>query len=165
MGGLTEKIIFEKGLDGEKRWTFFFVVAQSLSHVWLFATPWTAAHQAPLSSTISEFAQIHVHWIPDAIYLILCYLLFAFSLPQHQSLTSGGQSIGASASVLPMNIQVWFPLGLIGLISLQPKGLSKSLPEQHNSKASVLWHSAFFMVQLTSVHYYWKNHSFDYTDL
>ena len=64
--------------------------------------------------------------------------------------TSGGQSIGvpASASVLPMNIQDWFPLGLIGLISLQSKRLS-SLLQHHNSKASILQHSAFFMVQLS----------------
>ena len=49
------------------------------------------------------------------------------SFPMNQFFTSGGQSIGvsASASVLPMNIQDWFPLGLIGLISLQPKGLSR----------------------------------------
>ena len=46
------------------------------------------------------------------------------SFPVSQLFTSGGQSIGASASVLPMNIQSWFPLGLIGLISLQSKGLS-----------------------------------------
>ena len=64
-------------------------------------------------------------------------------------LASGGQSIGASASasVLPMNIQDWFPLGLTGLISLQSKTL-KSLLQHHSSKASVLWCSAFFMVQL-----------------
>ena len=66
-----------------------------------------------------------------------------------QLFTSGGQSIGvsASASVLPMNIQGWFPLGLTGLISLQSKGLS-SLLQHQNLKASVLWPSAFFMVQL-----------------
>ena len=60
---------------------------------------------------------------------------------------SGVQRIGASAlaSVLPMNIQGWFPLGLTGLI-LQSKGLSSL--QHHSSKASVLWHSAFFMVQL-----------------
>ena len=63
---------------------------------------------------------------------------------------SGGQSIGASASasVHPMNIQDWFPLGLTGLSSLQSKGLS-SLLQHHNSKASILWHSAFFMVYLS----------------
>ena len=60
---------------------------------------------------------------------------------------SGGQSIGAtaSASVLPMNIQGWFPLGLTGLIYLQ----SKSLLQDHNLKASILWCSAFFMVQVS----------------
>ena len=66
---------------------------------------------------------------------------------------SNGQSIGASvlASVLPMNIQGWFPLGLTGLISLQSKGLS-SLLQLHNSKASVLRCSAFFVVQLSHQH-------------
>ena len=47
------------------------------------------------------------------------------SFPMSQFFTSGGQSIGVSASVLPMNIQDWFPLGLIGWISLQSKGLSR----------------------------------------
>ena len=65
-----------------------------------------------------------------------------------QLFVSGGQSIVASASVLPMNIQGWFPLGLIGLISLQSKGLKSPL-QHHNSKASVLQHSTFFMVQLS----------------
>ena len=64
---------------------------------------------------------------------------------------SGGQSIGASASasVLPMNIQGWFPLGVTGLISLLSKGLSKSLLQYHSSKASVRQDSAFFIVQLS----------------
>ena len=64
---------------------------------------------------------------------------------------SGGQSIGpsAAASVLPMNNQGWFPLGLTGLISLLFKGISKGLLQHHNLKASILWHSAFFLVQLS----------------
>ena len=68
----------------------------------------------------------------------------------NQLFTSGGQNIGASASasVLPMNIQDWSPIRLTGLISLLSKGL-KSLLQCHNSKASILWHSAFFMVQLS----------------
>ena len=72
------------------------------------------------------------------------------SFPMNQLFSSGGQSMGvsASASVLPMNIQDWFPLGLIGLISLQSKRLS-SLLQHHNSKASILWHSAFLVVQLS----------------
>ena len=83
------------------------------------------------------------------------------SFPMSQFFTSGGQSIGVSASVLPMNIQAWLPLGLTGLISLQSKGLS-SLLQHHSSKASILRRSAFFTVQtLTSIHEYWKNHSLD----
>ena len=74
-----------------------------------------------------------------------------FSISQF---TLSGQSIeasaSASASVLPMNIQNWFPLGLIGWISLQSKGLSKSLLQHHSSKASIIWCSAFFMVQLSN---------------
>ena len=72
------------------------------------------------------------------------------SLPMSRLFTSGGQNIGApaSASVLPMNIQGWFPLGLTGLISLQSKRLSRVL-QHHNSKASVLWCLAFFIAQLS----------------
>ena len=73
------------------------------------------------------------------------------SFQMSQLFTSGGQSIGASAStsVLPMNIQDWFPLGLAGWISLQSKGLSRVLLQHHSSKASILWHSAFFIVQIS----------------
>ena len=60
------------------------------------------------------------------------------SFPMSQFFVSGGQRIGASGSVLPMNIQDWFPLGLTGWISLQFKGLSKSLLQHHSSKASIL---------------------------
>ena len=75
------------------------------------------------------------------------------SFPMSWLFTSGGQSIGASASAsaLPMNIQDWFPLEQTGLISLQSKGLS-SLLQLHNSKASILWCSAFFVVQLSHPH-------------
>ena len=77
------------------------------------------------------------------------------SFPMSQFFPSGigvysqySQSIGvsASASVLPMKIQDWFPLGWTGWISLQSKGLS-SLLQHHSSKASILWHSALFIVQ------------------
>ena len=72
------------------------------------------------------------------------------SFPMSRLFTSDGQSIGASASasVLPMTIHGWFPLGWTGLISLLTKGLS-SLLQHHSSKASILWCSAFFMVQLS----------------
>ena len=68
------------------------------------------------------------------------------SLQMSQLFALGGQNIGvsASASVLPMNIQDWFPLGWTGWISLQSKG-----PSHHSSKASILWYLAFFTVQLS----------------
>ena len=62
-------------------------------------------------------------------------------------------------SVLPMNIHNWFPLVWTGWISLHSKELS-SLLQHHSSKASILQCSAFFIVQLTSVHDFWKNYSF-----
>ena len=80
-----------------------------------------------------------------------------------QFFTSGGQNIGvsASASVLPMNIQDWFPFRWTGWISLQSKGL-KSLFQHHSSKASILQCSAFFNgPTVTSIRDYWENHSFD----
>ena len=70
---------------------------------------------------------------------------------KRQFFSSGGQNIGvsASASVLPMNIQYWFPLGWTGWISLQSKGTLKSLLQHHSSKASILQCSAFLIVQLS----------------
>ena len=77
------------------------------------------------------------------------------SFQRSQLFTSGGQSIGVSAStsVLPMNIEDWFPLGWTGWISLQSKGLFKSLLQHYSSKASIFRHSAFFIVQHS--HPYW----------
>ena len=86
------------------------------------------------------------------------------SFPISQFFTSGGQSIGASASasVLPMNIQDWFPLGRIRWISLQSKGLSRlSSPTPQFKSINSLVISFLYSQTLTSVHDYWKNHSFD----
>ena len=65
---------------------------------------------------------------------------------------SGGQSIeaSASASVFPVNIQDWFPLGLTGLIHLQFKGLSRVFSNRTVEKYPILWCSSFFLVQLSS---------------
>ena len=149
-------------------------VVQSLSHVQLcdpthYSTPGFSVHHQ-----IPESAQTHVHWVGDAIQPShpLSSPSPAFSLSQDQGLFQGVSSshqvpsIGASASasVLPMNIQDWFPLGLTGLISLLSKGLSRVL-QHHSSKASNLQCSAFLIFQLTSVHDYWKNHNFDCMDL
>ena len=72
------------------------------------------------------------------------------SFPTSQFFASGGQSIGVSdsTSVLSMNTQDWSPLGWTDWISLRSKGLS-SLLQHHSSKASILWHSVFFIVQLS----------------
>ena len=108
-----------------------------LSHVRLFVTPMNCSTPGFLVlHYLSEFAQTHVCWVSDAIQLshsLSPPSPLALNLSQHQSFpvnqlfTSGGQSTGASASasVLPMNIQEWFPLGLTGLISLLSKGLSR----------------------------------------
>ena len=93
--------------------------------------------------------------------LILCHPIhfsclqsFPASFPISQLSASSGQSIGASASasVLQMNIQGRFHLGLIGLIFLLSKGLFKSLLQHHSLNASILQCSAFFMVQLTQTY-------------
>jgi len=114
-----------------------FSSVQSLSSVWLFATPWTAACQASLSITNSRslLKLKSIESVMSSNHLILVVpfsscpqsLPASGSFPVSQFFTSGGQSIGVSASalVLPMNIQDWFPLGWTGLISLQSKGLSR----------------------------------------
>ena len=92
------------------------------------------------------------------------YLPPVFNLSQHLGLfqwagsftvswlfASDGQSVGALASVLPMNIQYWFPLGLTDLNSWLSKGLL-SLLQHHISKALIFWHSAFFIVQLSHLY-------------
>ena len=108
----------------------------SLSHARLFATPWTTAHQASLSITKFwlELSQTHAHWVGDTIqpsHPLSTPSPPAFNLPSirifpmSQFFPSDGQSIGvsASASVLPMSIQSWFPLGLTALICLQSSRL------------------------------------------
>ena len=126
-----------------------------------FVTPRTTACQASLSFTISQsllnFMSIELVMLTissAAIPFSSC--LQSFPAPESFLMgwlfASGGQSIGASASVLPLDIQCWLPLGLTGLIFLQSKGLSKSLLQQCSSRASILWLSAIFMVQLSLSH-------------
>jgi len=113
------------------------VDVESLSGVRLFATPWTSAYQASLSFTVSQslLKLMSIESVMPFNLLIVCcpLLLLSSVFPSIRVFSvswlfaSGDQSIGASASasVLPMNIQGWFPLGLTGLISLQSKGLSR----------------------------------------
>ena len=106
---------------------------QSLSHVQLFPTPWTASSQASLSFINSQslLKLMFIELVMPSSHLIL-YVPFSWlqsfpasgSFPRSQFFTS---SIGVSASDLPMNIQDWFPLGWTGWISLQSKGPSRVL--------------------------------------
>ena len=121
---------------------FCFSSVQSLSCVWLFATPWTAAHQASLSITNSRLYPnscplsrwCHPTISSSVIPFSSCLQSFRASepFPMNQIFTSGGQSIGvlASTSVLQWTPRIsfrkdWSPLGWTGWISLQSKGLSR----------------------------------------
>ena len=115
----------------------YFNSVQSLRHVRLFATPWTAARQASLSiiNLWSPPKPVSIESVMPCNHLILCCPLLllppippsirVFSMSHY--FPSGGQSIrvSASASVLPMNTQDWSPLGWTGWMSLQSKGLSR----------------------------------------
>ena len=130
------------------------LVVQLLSHVWLFVTPWTAARHVPLFFTISQsllkFMSIE-SVMPSNCYVILCYFLLLLSsvfpsikvFLMSQLFPSGGWSIGASASasVLPMNTQGWFPLGWTGLISMQSKRLLRIF------SSTTIWKHQFFGTQ------------------
>ena len=131
------------------RYYQFVVAVKSLSCVQHFVTPWTVACQASLSFSISWVCSnsclLSWWYHPTISSSIGPFSSWPQSLPTSGShlFTSGGQSIGASASVLPMNIQDWFPLGLTGLISLKFKGLSRVL-----SSTTVQKHQ-FFGTQLS----------------
>ena len=133
-----------------------FSSVQSLGHVRLFATPWTAARQASLSITNSWSLPklMSVESVMPSSHLTLCRPLLILpptlpaseSFPMSQLFTWGGQSTGvsASASFLPMNTQDWSPLEWTGWISLQSKGLSRVF-----SNTTVQKHQ-FFGAQLSS---------------
>ena len=130
----------------------------------------------PVLHYLLEFAQSYVHWAGDAIqqsHPLPPPSPFAFNLSQHQGLFQWVHSLhqvakvlelpSASASVFPMNIQGWLPLGLVW--SCSPRDSQKSFPAPQfksiNSSALSLLYSSL----LTSIHDYWKNHSFDYKHL
>ena len=134
----------------------FYSSVQSLSCVWLFAIPWTAAHQASLSiinpqNSCPSSRWCHLTISSSVIPFSSCLQTFpaSGSFSMSQFFASGGQSIRAtaSASVLPMSIQDWFPLGLTGLISLQSKGLSRvfsnSTVQKHQFFGAQLCHMVF----------------------
>ena len=126
-------------------------VVQLPSHVQLFVTPWTVAHQPYLSFIIpprvcSNSCPLSP-WCHSTISSSVVPFSSCLQFSQHQSLfqcqlfASGGQSIRASASVLPLTIQGWFPLGLPGLISLLSQGFSRVF------SSTTVWWNKFFSTQ------------------
>ena len=126
----------------------------------------------PVHHQLPGHTQTHVHWVGDAIqpsHLLSSSSLSTFNLPSigflsnesvlHNRWPNFGVSV--SASVLPMNIQDWFSLGLIGWISLQSKGLSRLFSKPQLKSINSLVLSFLYSPTLTSIHDYWKNHSFD----
>ena len=127
----------------------------------------------PVHHQLPELAQTHIHQVSDAIqpsHSLSSPSLPAFnsfsvsgSFPMSQFFASGGQTIGAStsASVLPMNVQYSFPLGWIGWISLKSKELLRVVSNTQFKSISSSALIFFYSTTLTSIHDYWKNHSFD----
>jgi len=149
-----------------------FSSVQSLSHVWLIVTPGTAAGQASLSITNyrSLLKLMSIKAVMTSNRLILCHPLLFLPSIFHSIRVFSNESVfcirwpklwSFSFSISPLN-------KYLGLISFRltvgspcsPRD-SQSLLQHHSSKASILQHSAFFRVQLTFIHDYWKNHSFN----
>ena len=163
----------QQGLTPQQR-ELYSIVVQLLSYVQLFVThglqharlPCLSPTPGACSDSCPSSRWCHPTVSPFIFPFSSCLQSFPASGSFHmnQFFTSGGQGTGVSAStsVLPMNIQDWFPLGLTDWIFLLSKRLSKGLLQHHSSKASVLWRSTFFIVQLS--HPYMtteKKHSFD----
>ena len=156
-------------LDREAWWAAVHGVAKS--RTWLSELNWTEStvlSSSPLLSTL-HFLAHHVQMIlPFSSSVVPFFHLPSFpasgSFQMSQLFASGGQNIGVSAStsVLPMNTQDWSPLGWTGWISLQSKG-----PSRVFSNTTVQKHQFYVALifldnpTLTSIHDYWKNHSFD----
>ena len=153
--------------------SLFKLVVPLLSHVWLFATSWTAARQASLSipltrsllklmSTESVMPYNHLILCPSLLLLPSIFpsirvfsneLILHIKWPKYWSF---------SFSISPSNQYsglISFRLDWLGLFAVQ--GTLKSLLQHHSSTVSIRRHSAFFIVQLTSIHDHWKNHSLD----
>ena len=168
---VTVFLFFDKHLKVE--WLDHFVVVHLLSHVQLSVAAWTTACQAPLSSTVFQtlLKFMFIESVRLSNHLILCHPLlllpsifpsiWVFSnesalhirWPKYWSFSISPSS--GYSGLISFNIN-WFDLFAV-------QGTVKSLLQHHNFKASIVWCSAFFIVQFS--HDYWKNHSFDYTDL
>ena len=140
------------------------VVVQSLSRIWPFATPWTAACQDPLSFTISQSLLKHlsIESVMLSNHLILCHLLLlllwffpsirvfpnesvlCIRWPKYWSFSSSSSPSNEYSGLISFKID-WFDL-------LAFQGTPKTILQHHSSKASIIWHSAFFRVQLSHLY-------------
>ena len=145
-----------------------FSLVQSLNRVLLFATPWTAARQASLSITNFWSLLTHVHWVGDAIHpfhSLLSPSLPASNLSQHWGLFKcirWPKYWSFSFNISPSNEYsglISFRMDWLDFLAVQQT--LKSFLQHHSSKESILWCSAFFIVQLLSICDYWKNHNLD----
>ena len=154
----------------KKIFSCLFSSVQSLSRVWLFATPWTAAHQASLSITNSRSLPklMSIESVMPSNHLILyCPLLLPSIFPCIRVFSNESALCircpkywSFSFIISPSNEYsglISFRMDWLNLLAVQ--GTLKSLLQHHSSKASILWRSAFFTVQLS--HPYMKNHSLD----
>ena len=154
-----------------------FSSVQSLSRVRLFATPWIAAHQASLSITNSWSSPrlTSIESVMPSSHLILCHpLLLLPPIPPSIRVFSNESTLcmrcpkywSFSFSIIPSKEipgLISFRTDWLDLLAVQ--GTLNSLLQYHSSKASILLCSAFFIVQLTSIHDHWQNHSLDQMDL
>ena len=142
-------------------WVGMIVVVQSISCVWFFVTPWNAACQfSTLSQNMFKFTSTELVMLSNHLILCCPILLLPSVFPSIKVFSNellcvlGDQSIGgsASASVLPMNVQGWFPLRLTGLICLQSRELSRvfsgtSIQSIFGTQPS-LWSTSHFCIWL-----------------
>ena len=143
---------------------FLINTVQFLSHVWLFVTPWTEAHQASLfvTKTWSLLKLVSIDSLMPSNHLILCHplLLLPSIFPRIRVLSNESalhirwpKYWSFSFSISPSNEYaglISFKMDWLDLIGVQET--LKSLLQYHSSKASILWHSSFFIVQLSDPH-------------
>ena len=134
-----------------------------------FVTPWTTAHQASLSFTISwslvqqvgDTIQLSHPLSPPSPFPSNFPALRSFAIIQ--LFESGGQNTRALALVLPLNIQGWFPLEFTGFISFSPRDSQEYFRTTVQKHQFFSAQSFFYSTTLISKHDYWKTHTFEYT--
>ena len=170
---VRKELMMIEGTVSRKGNSYWTLSTQSLSHFQLSATSWTTAHQASLSITNSWSPPkpMSIKSIILSNHLILCRpLLLMPSIFSAIRVFSNESALCIrwpkywrfSFNISPSNEHpglISFRMDWFHLLAIQ--GTLKSLLQHHSSKASILWCSAFFIVRLTSIHDYWKNHSFD----